>query len=341
LGHGDEEGSQKMATQHWVGIDVSKAVLDVHELPLGESWSVANDGRGIAALVKRVASLPDALVILEATGGYQHEAAVELSRGGIAVAIVNPRQVKDFGRALGQLAKTDKISAEVLALFGERVRPEARFLSDSRQELLSALVQRRRQLLEMLTAEKNRLGMTRARVVQGEVRKHIQWLEKRLKDTDRQIDESIRESPLWRAKEDLLRSVPCIGPATTRTLLADLPELGHLNRKQISALVGVAPFARDSGTLRGRRSVWGGRAPVRAGLYMATLVGVRHNPTLRAHYQHLIAAGKCPKVALVACMRKLLVILNAILRTQTPWRELEPAGRQTSHSGLRLLAATP
>jgi transposase len=330
-----------MATQHWVGIDVSKAVLDVHVLPLGESWSVANDGRGISDLVRRVSRLPGALVILEATGGYQHEAAVELSRGGIAVAIVNPRQVRDFARALGQLAKTDKISAEVLALFGERVRPEARFLSDSSQELLSALVQRRRQLLEMLTAEKNRLEMTRAPVVRGEVRKHIQWLEKRLEDTNRQIGASIRQSPLWRAKEDLLTSVPCVGPVTTRTLLAELPELGLLNRKQISALVGVAPFARDSGKLRGRRSVWGGRAPVRAALYMATLVGVRHNRALRSYYQHLIAAGKCPKVALVACMRKLLVILNAIVRTQTPWRELEPAIQCPPHTGVRMAVPVP
>jgi len=310
-----------MAIERWIGIDVSKAVLDVHVLPSAQAWSTANDAPGIAGLVARLGRAGNALVVMEATGGYQHEAAVELSRAGAAVAVVNPRQVRDFGRATGRLAKTDGISAEVLALFAERIRPPARFVSDEELELLGAFTMRRRQLLEMLTAEKNRQGVARAPEVRQELEDHISWLKKRLKDTDAKLDRAVRKSPLWRAKDEILQSTPGVGPVVSRTLIAELPELGKLNRKQIAALVGIAPFARDSGTLHGRRTVWGGRASVRTALYMAALVGVRFNPVLREMYQRLLAAGKLRKVALVACMRKLLVILNAMVRTGTEWQD--------------------
>jgi transposase len=262
------------------------------------------------------------LVVIEATGGYQHEAAVALSRAGASVAVVNPRQVRDFGRATGQLAKTDRISAEILAMFGERLRPEARFVPDEELELLAALIQRRRQLLEMLVAEKNRLRVTRAAEVHRELKTHVRWLEKRVKDADKKLDEAVRKSPMWRAKDEILQSTPGVGSVVSRTLIGELPELGTLNRKEIAALAGVAPFARDSGTLRGKRTVWGGRASVRSALYMAALVGVRHNPVLREMYQRLLGRGKLPKVALVACMRKLLVALNAMVRDGAHWQEV-------------------
>ena len=310
-----------MAIERWLGIDVSQAVLDAHLLPSGEAWSVSNDADGIKDLVVRLKATRDVLVVMEATGGYQHEAAVALSRAGAAVAVVNPRQVRDFGRATGRLAKTDRISAEVIALFGERLRPEARFVPDDELDLLAALIQRRRQLSGMLTAEKNRLRVTRSGEVKRELKTHIRWLEKRISDTEQKLDGAIRKSPLWRAKDKILQSTPGVGSVVSRTLISDLPELGKLNRKQIGALAGVAPFARDSGTMRGKRSVWGGRSSVRSVLYMAALVGVRYNPVLRETYQRLLARGKLPKVALVACMRKLLVILNAMLRGETPWKE--------------------
>lgn len=311
-----------MAIDLWLGIDVSQASLDAHLLPSDEAWSVSNDAVGIKKLLGRLKTAGNVLVVMEATGGYQHEAAVALSRAGAAVAVVNPRQVRDFGRATGQLAKTDRISAELLARFGERLRPEARFVPDEELELLAALIQRRRQLLEMLVAEKNRLRVTRAAAVQGELKTHIRWLEKRLKDTEKKLDGAIRKSPMWRARDELLRSTPGVGSRVSQTLIGELPELGKLNRKQIGALAGVAPFARDSGTLRGRRTVWGGRASVRSVLYMAALVGVRYNPVLRETYQRLRARGKLPKVALVACMRKLLVTLNAMVRDGTYWQNV-------------------
>jgi len=311
-----------MGIDRWLGIDVSQAVLDAHLLPSCETWSVSNDARGIKKLVEHLKAARDVLVVLEATGGYQHEAAVALSRAGASVAVVNPRQVRDFGRATGQLAKTDRISAEILAMFGERLRPEARFVADEELELLAALIQRRRQLLEMLVAEKNRLRVTRAAEVRSELKAHIRWLEQRLKDTDKKLDGAVRKSPMWRAKDEILQSTPGVGSVVSRTLIGELPELGKLNRKEIGALAGVAPFARDSGTMRGKRTVWGGRASVRSALYMAALVGVRHNPVLREMYQRLLGRGKLPKVALVACMRKLLVTLNAMLRDGTRWQEL-------------------
>lgn len=306
-------------TTRVVGIDVSKATLDVAVRPDGTAWQVANVPGAIDGLVDRLAALRPGLVVLEATGGYEHAVVAALATAGVPVVVANPRQVRDFGRAIGQLAKTDAIDAALLAQFGERVRPEPRPLKDTAAEELSALLGRRRQLLEMLVAERNRLGTARSAAVRKSVQRHIQWLERQLADVDRALGAAIEASPAWRIAEDLLRSVPGIGPVVSRTLLGELPELGRLNRKQIAALVGVAPHARDSGTLRGHRQIWGGRAPVRGVLYMGTLSATRYNPVLRAFYQRLRQAGKPAKVALVACMRKLLVIVNAMLHTQTRW----------------------
>jgi transposase len=233
--------------------------------------------------------------------------------------VANPRQVRDFGRAVGQLAKTDRIDAQLLARFAEQTQPAVRALPDEATQALDAVLTRRRQLLEMLTAERNRLGFTRAPGMRRGIQQHLRWLERQLANIDGALQALIKASPVWRTTEQLLRSVPGIGPVVSRTLIGELPELGRLSRKEIAALVGVAPLARDSGTLRGRRVVWGGRAPVRAALYMAALVAARHNPIIRAFYTHLRQAGKPAKVALTACMRKLLVILNAMLRVGTPW----------------------
>ena len=303
----------------FVGIDVAKATLDVAVRPAGERWSAPNDEAGIGALVTRLRPLTPALIVLEATGGFETAAVAALAAAGLPVVVANPRQVRDFARATGQLAKTDALDAQVLALFAERVRPELRPLPDAAVQALDALLTRRRQLLEMLVAEQNRLGFAAA-AVRRDITQHIHWLQRRLHDVDGDLEQTIRGSPVWRAKEDLLRSVPGVGPVVSRTLLGELPELGTLTHKQIAALVGVAPRARDSGTLRGKRIVWGGRASVRAALYMGALVATRYNPAIRAFYTRLRAAGKPAKVALVACMRKLLTILNAILRTGTPWR---------------------
>lgn len=309
-----------MGDRSYVGVDVSKTRLDSAVRPSGERWSVSNDEAGISALVKRVKAYPGTLVVMEATGGYEHAVAAALSAAGVEVAIVNPRQVRDFGRALGQLAKTDGIDADLLALFGERMKPAARPLADEEAQVFQALVARRRQLIEMLTTEKNRLAIARATSVQRSLKHHIEWLEKQLKDVDRELGDAIKQSPIWRAKEDLLKSAPGVGRVTSTTFLADLPELGQLNRKQIAALVGVAPFAYDSGCYRGKRVVWGGRATVRSALYMATLVATRHNPVIRDFYGRLLSAGKPPKVALTACMRKLLTILNAMVRDNASWQ---------------------
>lgn len=258
------------------------------------------------------------LIVLEATGGVEVPLTGALAATGLPVVVVNPRQIRDFAKATGQLAKTDALDAQVLARFAEVVRPEPRPLPDAQTQELAALVTRRRQLIEMLTAEKNRLTSARV-VVRKQWRAHITWLERALDQANTDMAETIRQSPVWREKEELLRSVPGIGPVLTTTVLANLPELGTLTHKQIAALVGVAPLNRDSGTLRGKRTVWGGRAQVRAALYMAAIVAARFNPVIRAFYQRLRAAGKAKKVALVACMRKLLMIINAMLKHQTPW----------------------
>lgn len=308
------------SSTYFVGIDVAKATLDVAVRPTGETWHVANEAATLPEVIARLRALPPALVVLEATGGYEHLVVAALAAAGLPVVVANPRQVRDFGRAVGQLAKTDRIDAALLALFAERVRPDVRPLPDAAAQTLDAVLTRRRQVLEMLTAERNRLGFARAARIRRGLQQHIRWLERQLAEVDRDLEGTIQQSPVWRATEDLLRSVPGIGPIVSRTLIGELPELGQLSRKQIAALVGVAPHARDSGTLRGKRMVWGGRSQVRAVLYMGALVAARHNPVIRAFFQRLRAAGKPAKVALTACMRKLLVILNAMVRAGTSWR---------------------
>lgn len=302
----------------YVGIDVAQATLDVALLPSGETWQVTNDEPGIRALVTRLQPHAPTLIVLEATGGYERAPVAALATAGLPVVVANPRQVRNFARATGQLAKTDTLDAGILALFADRVRPAVRPLPEPATQELAALLARRRQLLEMLGAERQRLSLAAASVRRS-LTQHIAWLERQLGRVDDDLDVLIQASPLWRAKDDLLQSVPGIGPVASRTLLATLPELGTLSHKQIAALVGVAPLARDSGTLRGKRSVWGGRAATRTALYMAALVASRYNPVLRVFYQRLRAAGKPAKLALIACARKLLTILNAMVRANTYW----------------------
>jgi transposase len=307
-----------MDTPCFVGIDVAKAQFDIAVRPSGEQWTAAHDEPGIATLVGRLVARAPTLVVLEATGGREVGLVAALVAAGVAVAVVNPRQVRRFAQAVGQLAKTDALDAQLLARFADVVRPDPRPVPDAQAQQLSALLARRQQLVAMLTAERQRCG-TALPAVQVRIRRHIHWLEAELADVDGQLQEAVQASSAWRERENLLRSVPGSGPTTALTLLADLPELGTLDRKAIAALVGVAPLAADSGTLRGRRIVWGGRARVRCALYMATLVATRFNPLIRAFYSKLCAAGKPKKVALVACMHKLLLILNTILRQRTPW----------------------
>jgi len=303
----------------YVGIDVSKSSLEVAVRPTDERWRVANDERGIEQISSHLRELGPALIVLEATGGLEVPLASALACAQQPVAVVNPRQVRDFARATGKLAKTDLLDAQVLAHFAEAVCPEPRPVPDERLQALSALLARRRQVMEMLTMERNRLHSAR-REVRERIKEHIAWLQKELESLDQDLSRSLRALPLWREQDDLLRSVPGVGRVTSLTLLAELPELGQLNRKQIAALVGVAPLNCDSGVLRGRRTIWGGRSQVRSALYMAALVATRHNPVIAAFYQRLCGAGKEKKVALVACMRKLLTILNAIVKHRTPWR---------------------
>lgn len=306
------------STPVFVGLDVAKLTLDVALRPSGEPWSVPNDEAGVAALVDRLRPLHPALLVCEATGGFERTAIARLAAAGLPVVVANPRQIRDFARATGQLAKTDQIDAAILALFAERVRPTPRPLPDAATQLLDALLTRRRQLLEMLVAEKNRLGFAPQPLHHG-IQQHIRWLERQLDDVTKTLADQIEHSPVWRAKDDLLQSVPGVGPIVSAVLLAELPELGALSHKQLATLAGVAPLARDSGTFRGKRSVWGGRAGVRTALYLAALCGRRWNPQLRVFYERLIAAGKPKKVALIACARKLLTILNAMLRDNTRW----------------------
>lgn len=303
----------------FVGIDVAKATLDVAIRPTPRQWQCTNDEASIAALVADLQALQPSHIVLEATGGYELPLVAALGAAGLPVVVVNPRQVRDFAKATGRLAKTDALDAHVLAHFAEAVRPPLRPLSETQAQALAALVARRRQLVEMLVAERHRRALARPPAIRAHVQAHITWLQQALADLDDDLDQQIRQSPLWREREDLLRSVPGVGRVLAVTLLAGLPELGQLNRKQIAALVGVAPLNRDSGSHRGRRQVWGGRALVRSTLYMATLTATRWNPVIRAFYERLCAAGKPKKVALTACMRKLLVIVNALLRHRTPW----------------------
>jgi transposase len=303
----------------YVGIDVSKDQLDIAVRPAGDTWSMPNDASGITEVVQRLAQLHPKLVVLEATGGLQMPLAAALATAGLPLAMVNPRQVRDFARATGRLAKTDRLDAQALAHFAEAVRPTPYPLPDVQTQELTALLTRRHQVVEMLTAEKNRRRATRSEAVRQRVQDHIRWLEQELADLDDDLERTLRESPLWREKDNLLRSVPGIGRVVSITLLADLPELGTLSRHQIAALVGVAPLNRDSGRFRGKRMVWGGRARVRAALYMAALTASRYNPIIKAFYHRLCSAGKARKVALTACMRKLLIILNSMVKHQQTW----------------------
>jgi len=305
----------------FVGIDVSKHRLDVHARPSGEGFATDYDDEGVAGLAERLATPGPALVVLEATGGLEVRLAAALAAAGLPVAVVNPRQVRAFARAAGRLAKTDRLDAEAIARFAEAVRPPVRPLPDEATRRLGALVARRRQLLEMLVAERNRRHAADPSLREG-IDAHLRWLGEALDGVERDLDEAVRASPVWRTKEELLRSVPGVGPVSARTLLAELPELGSLTRRQAAALVGVAPFNHDSGKMRGKRAVGGGRAALRACLYMAAVAAVRAgNPAVAGFYGRLRTAGKPAKVALTACVRKLVVTLNAMLRTGTAWKQ--------------------
>ena len=307
----------------YVGIDVAKAQLDVAVRPTNDSWQAARNEAGIRQVVARLTALAPAMVLVEASGGLELPLVAALAAAAVPVVVVNPRQVRDFARATGQLAKTDALDAAILAHFAAAVRPPVRPLRDAETQALHALAARRHQVLTMLVAEKNRLGTATAGV-RPHIEAHIAWLEREVEDLDQRLQQTLQQSPVWRAQDKLLRTVPGVGAQLALTLLAYLPELGTLDRRQIAALVGVAPFNRDSGTLRGKRTVWGGRARVRAVLYMGTLVASRYNPVIRACYQRLLAAGKPKKLALTACMRKLLVIRNAMLKHGSPWHDLTP-----------------
>jgi len=302
----------------WVGVDVSKEALDVATGATEAVWRTTNDEAGWTQVIARLRPRPVALIVLEATGGYESGLATALALADLPVAIVNPRQVRDFAKAAGILAKTDALDARVLAEFAARMTPPVRPLPDVVQADLAALVARRRQLVDMLTAERNRLQQARV-AVQASVRAHIAWLEQRVKDLDKETTTRLHDSPLWRGRDALLQSAPGIGPRTSARLIVSLPELGRLSPREIAKLVGVAPLNDDSGGRTGRRRIWGGRTVVRQALYMATLVATRYNPVIRPYYQRLRAAGKPAKVALIAAMRKLLIILNAMIKHQTPW----------------------
>jgi transposase len=314
--------------EHFVGIDVAKDRLDVHVRPSAETFAVARDGEGLAQLIERLQALRPELVVMEATGGYETIVASAVAAAHLPLAVVNPRQIRDFARATGKLAKTDRIDAAAIAHFAEAVRPPARPIADAAAQALGELVARRRQLIEMMVAERNRRRRATQRRVLTAIDRHLELLQSELSELEKDIDGTIRKSPAWQADADLLASVPGIGPATLRTLIAELPELGRLDRRRIAApcslpgagLVGVAPINRDSGTLRGRRTIGGGRPAVRTALFMAALVASRANPVLAAYYAKPRTAGKTGKQALTACMRKLVVILNALLRDRKPWQ---------------------
>lgn len=310
-----------MPSGKFVGIDVSKAALDAAVRPRGERHQWRNDADGIAALVKRIRRLRPTLVVCESTGGWERLLVTSLLSARLPVVVINPRQVRDFAKATGQLAKTDRLDAEIIARFAEAVRPAPRPLPDADVQALDELVSRRQQLIEMRTAESNRRRLASGRV-RGQLDEHLVWLDRRIHDLENELDQTFRNSPVWHEQADVLRSVTGVGTILSATLLAGLPELGHLNHKQIAALVGVAPFNRDSGPWRGQRQIWGGRSHIRAVLYMATLSAVRTNLRLRRFYQRLIDAGKLRKVALVACMHKLLTILNAMARDHSHWQPI-------------------
>ena len=311
-------GVDEMRQEIFVGIDVSKARLDGCVWPALESFAAPNDTDGIEKLISELLKKKPTLVVLEATGGLETAFASAACAAGLSVAVVNPRQVRDFAKAVGALAKTDALDAAVIARFAATIKPVPRPLRDEDTDALASMVARRRQLVLMRTQEKNRLGAAKGKQREG-IKEHIRWLEERIERLDIDLTVTLRQSEAWRVKEDLLKSVPGIGPVTCATLLSQMPELGKLNRAEIAALGGVAPFNRDSGRYRGSRMIWGGRAEVRSVLYMATLTAIRFNETIRAFHTQLIARGKPAKVAIVACMRKLLTILNVMLKTNQPW----------------------
>ena len=311
----------KKAEQIFVGIDISKAWLDIAVHESEEAFRTSNDETGIASLVKRLKRLKASLIVLEPTGGFEMLLVAELTHAGLPAAVVNAKRVRDFARATGRLAKTDKLDAKVLAHFAAAVRPPVRTLQTEEEEQLTALLTRRRQVLDMLTVEKNRLVTVRAKM-RSDLEAHIHWLSESLKELDQQIEDFIEGTPVWKEKDALLQSVPGVGPVTSATMLGMLPELGLLNRQEIAALVGVAPLNKDSGKKRGKRRVYGGRADIRSVLYMAALSAKKFNPVIRTFYERLIKQGKEKKVALTAGMRKLLVILNAMLHSNQPWRAL-------------------
>lgn len=306
----------------FVGIDVAKAELVVAARPGGATWTSPNDAAGLRELVAQVQALEPTLIVLEATGGYEILAVSAFAAAGLPVVVVNPRQVRDFAKSTGQLAKTDRIDAAMLALFAERVQPAVRDVPDEAARELEAVLTRRRQVIDMLQAERNRLGLAigrHQRPIKQSLKKHIAYLERELATTDADLTQLVQASPVWRERDDLLRSVPGVGPVVARTLLAELPELGQLDRRAIAKLVGIAPMSRDSGRWRGRRTIQGGRTTVRTALFMAALVAARRNPVIAVFYRRLVAAGKPKKLALIACARKLLTILNQMLRTGTHW----------------------
>jgi transposase len=306
----------------FVGIDVAKAQLDIAVRPSGARWTVPNDPSGVATLVDQLQALHPTLIVLEATGGLERAVTGALATAGLPVVVVTPRQARDFARATGQLAKTDALDARALAHFADVIRPTPRPLPDAQTQELRALLGRRQQLVVMRTAEQNRLAGTSGRLTQ-DIEAPIAWLHARIATLDDDLETMLRASPLWRENDDLLQSAKGIGPVSAHTLLLELPELGTLTRQQIAALVGVAPLNCDSGTMRGKRTIWGGRAHVRTVLYMSTLVATRFNPQIKAFYERLLAAGKVKKVALTACMHKFLTILNAMLKHRTPWQPQE------------------
>jgi len=304
----------------FVGIDVSKEHLDVHVRPSGETFTVPRTGAGLEELTRRLGVDLPLLVVLEATGGFEITVAAALAAAKLPLAVVNPRQIRDFARSIGRLAKTDRLDAEVIALFAERVRPEPRPVADEDALALGELVARRRQLVEMIGMEKNRQQQVRDLSLKERIQAHLAWLQQALADLDGEIGDLVRRCPAWRETEERLTSVPGVGKITARTLIAELPELGCLGRRQIAALVGVAPLNCDSGKWRGYRAIAGGRFEVRRALYMATLTAIRFNPVIRDHYQQLRQRGRPAKVALIACLRRLLTILNAMLRERTTWQ---------------------
>ena len=307
-----------MNTECFVGIDVSKDTLEVGVYPSLDAYSVSNSDQGLDELALRLKALGPQLIVCEATGGYETQVVSRLAAAELPILVANARQVRDFAKSIGKLAKTDAIDAGVIARFAEAVRPELRSIKDHPSQELAALITRRRQIVEMITAEAHRLEIA-SRRSRRDIEAHVRWLHKRLDQIDDQIKRDIHNSPIWRTKDKILRSTAGVGPAMSAVLIGYVPELGQLTRKQISSLVGVAPLNHDSGRFRGRRMIWGGRAHVRSVLYMSALSAIRFNPVIRGFYQRLRAKGKCFKVAIVACMRKLLVILNAMIRDQTTW----------------------